>query len=82
MSTDEVVTTDFGAWIVVSARRIAGDQRRGLVGRALGIPGCRVPALRGPTMTEDHTAKLYAGQMGICAVLVNVLIDKGVGCGP
>ena len=29
-------------------------------------------------MTEDHTAKLYAGHMGICAVLVNVLIDKGV----
>ena len=29
-------------------------------------------------MDEDRTAKLYAGQMGICAVLVNVLIDKGV----
>ena len=29
-------------------------------------------------MNEDRTAKLYAGQMGICAVLVNVLIDKGV----
>ena len=29
-------------------------------------------------MIEDHTAKLYAGQMGIVAVLVNVLIDKGV----
>ena len=29
-------------------------------------------------MTEDRTAKLYAGQMGIFAVLVNVLIDKGV----
>ena len=29
-------------------------------------------------MTEDRTAKLYAGQMGIIAVLVNVLIDKGV----
>jgi hypothetical protein len=29
-------------------------------------------------MTEDHTAKLYAGQMGIIAVLANVLIDKGV----
>jgi sugar diacid utilization regulator len=29
-------------------------------------------------MNEDHTAKLYAGQMGIIAVLVNVLIDKGV----
>jgi hypothetical protein len=29
-------------------------------------------------MNEDHTAKLYAGQMGIVAVLVNVLIDKGV----
>ena len=29
-------------------------------------------------MNEDHTAKLYAGQMGLVAVLVNVLIDKGV----
>jgi hypothetical protein len=29
-------------------------------------------------MTEDRTAKLYAGHMGIVAVLVNVLIDKGV----
>ena len=29
-------------------------------------------------MNEDRTAKLYAGQMGILAVLVNVLIDKGV----
>ena len=29
-------------------------------------------------MNEDRTAKLYAGQMGIIAVLVNVLIDKGV----
>ena len=29
-------------------------------------------------MNEDRTAKLYAGQMGIFAVLVNVLIDKGV----
>ena len=44
MSTDEDVTTDFGAWIVVSARRIAGGQRRGLVGRALGVgvPGARL----------------------------------------
>ena len=29
-------------------------------------------------MKDDRTAKLYAGQMGIAAVLVNVLIDKGV----
>ena len=29
-------------------------------------------------MNEDRTEKLYAGQMGIVAVLVNVLIDKGV----
>jgi hypothetical protein len=29
-------------------------------------------------MNEDRTATLYAGQMGILAVLVNVLIDKGV----
>jgi hypothetical protein len=29
-------------------------------------------------MNEDSTAKLYAGQMGIIGVLVNVLIDKGV----
>ena len=29
-------------------------------------------------MNEDRTGKLYAGQMGIVAVLVNVLIDKGV----
>ena len=38
-----------------------------------------MPALQmGPDMNKDHTAKLYAGQMGILAVLVNVLIDKGV----
>lgn len=29
-------------------------------------------------MNEDRSAKLYAGHMGICAVVVNVLIDKGV----
>jgi hypothetical protein len=29
-------------------------------------------------MHDDGAAKLYAGQMGIIAVLVNVLIDKGV----
>ena len=29
-------------------------------------------------MNEDQTAKLYAGQMGVIAVLVNVLIDKGI----
>ena len=28
-------------------------------------------------MDADH-AKLFAGQMGICAVVLNVLIDKGV----
>jgi hypothetical protein len=29
-------------------------------------------------MKDDRAAKLYAGQMGIAAVLVNVLIDKGI----
>jgi sugar diacid utilization regulator len=29
-------------------------------------------------MNDDRTARLYAGHMGIIAVLVNVLIDKGV----
>jgi hypothetical protein len=29
-------------------------------------------------MNDDGTAKLYAGQMGILAVLVNVLVDKGI----
>jgi hypothetical protein len=30
-------------------------------------------------MNDDYsTAKLYAGQMGIMAVLVNVLVDKGI----
>ena len=29
-------------------------------------------------MDDDRTSKLYAGHMGIAAVLVNVLIDKGV----
>jgi hypothetical protein len=29
-------------------------------------------------MDDDRIAKLYAGQMGVIAVLVNVLIDKGV----
>jgi hypothetical protein len=29
-------------------------------------------------MNGDRIEKLYAGHMGICAVLVNVLIDKGV----
>ena len=27
---------------------------------------------------HDRTAKLFAGQMGICAVLINILIDKGI----
>jgi hypothetical protein len=53
---------------------------RGGAGRAgTWRPGCRVPALRtGPAMNEDRAAKPYAGHMGVCAVLVNVLIDKGV----
>jgi hypothetical protein len=29
-------------------------------------------------MDDDRTAKLYAGQMGVISVLVNVLIDKGI----
>ena len=29
-------------------------------------------------MNEDPTVKLYAGKVGIIAVLVNVLINKGV----
>ena len=29
-------------------------------------------------MNENRTSKLYAGQMGIIAVLVNVLVDKGI----
>ena len=29
-------------------------------------------------MNEDRTATLYAGQMGVISVLVNVLIDKGI----
>ena len=38
-----------------------------------------MPALRkGPAMNEDRTTEFYAGHMGIIAVLVNVLIDKGV----
>jgi hypothetical protein len=40
--------------------------------------GCRVPALRMGAYDERRTAKFYAGQMGIVAVLVNVLIDKRV----
>jgi len=31
----------------------------------------------GPIMDGDF-AKLFAGQMGVCAVVLNVLIDKGV----
>jgi hypothetical protein len=27
---------------------------------------------------DDDFAKLFAGHMGICAVLLNVLIDKGI----
>ena len=27
---------------------------------------------------EDRVAKLLAGHIGVCAVLVNILIDKGV----
>lgn len=27
---------------------------------------------------QDRTAKLFAGQLGVCAVLINILIDKGV----
>ena len=29
-------------------------------------------------MDDDRTAKLYAGHMGVVAVLLNVLIDKGI----
>jgi hypothetical protein len=29
-------------------------------------------------MDDDRTSMLYAGYMGICAVLANVLIDKGI----
>ena len=27
---------------------------------------------------HDRAVKLFAGHMGVCAVLINVLIDKGV----
>ena len=27
---------------------------------------------------DDQSAKWFAGQMGVCAVLINVLIDKGI----
>jgi hypothetical protein len=27
---------------------------------------------------DDQAAKWFAGQMGVCAVLMNVLIDKGL----
>ena len=43
------------------------------------VPQARCPPYsRRPAMDDDRIAKLYAGQMGIVAVLVNVLIDKGV----
>ena len=29
-------------------------------------------------MDEDRCAKLFAGHIGVCAVLVNILIDNGV----
>jgi hypothetical protein len=38
-----------------------------------------VPAYTGSSvMKDDRTGILYAGHMGIAAVLVNVLIDKGI----
>jgi hypothetical protein len=27
---------------------------------------------------QDRAARLFAGQMGVCAVLINILIDKGI----
>jgi hypothetical protein len=27
---------------------------------------------------QDKTEKLFAGQVGVCAVLINILLDKGV----
>jgi hypothetical protein len=30
-------------------------------------------------MDEDRVTKLFAGHIGVCAVLVNILIDKGEG---
>jgi hypothetical protein len=27
---------------------------------------------------DDRVAKLFAGHIGVCAVLVNILIDKGI----
>ena len=56
------------------AARDGGWSGGHLVYRGAGCP----PYAREPTMTEDRTAKLYAGHMGIVAVLVNVLIDKGI----
>ena len=40
------------------------------------VLGARV--VRRGTMNQLSLAKLYAGHMGIIAVLVNVLIDKGL----
>ena len=38
-----------------------------------------MPAYTGSSvMKDDRTGILYAGHMGIAAVLVNVLIDKGI----
>ena len=42
----------------------------------------RVPGTLGTCFPEDampsELAKLFAGHMGACAVILNVLIDKGV----
>ena len=27
---------------------------------------------------HEKTAKLFAGQIGVCAVLINILVDKGI----
>src|SRR6478672_13680069 len=74
-STNEDVNTDCRG--LDRCRRDWGcGTKRASRGR---VPGGRVPAYRGrSTMKDDRTAKLYAGQMGIAAVLVNVLMDKGV----
>ena len=78
LSTYKDVTAHVGAWIVVNMRpatRSVGDLNwwAGTRHPRAGCPLCSRLATEG-AMSDDRATKLFAGQLGIVAVLVNVFL--------
>src|SRR5688572_7950256 len=57
------------------------DRSGGIVAKPTALPAncpILVPTLLLGAVMNDQAAKLFAGHAGVCAVLVDMLIDKGI----